>query len=226
MRALMCCVASVALAVPVVGQALSEPGGRLMVRGMVSPLAAIAQVSLPALEPAPLEVAVAREAAPSSDSNPLAGMLVADAQLDDMRGGFEASSGLRVAFGIERVVMVNGQLAATTTFNVVQSESGFRVESLPREAVLGGGGLRVFTGGQGGAAASIPINLGVIQIGPNNVASINPAALAGTLIQNTLDRQQIQNITTINAQVNSVELMRASRLQENLRAAMVGSFRR
>lgn len=146
--------------------------------------------------------------------DPFAGQLVADAELAELRGGFEAQSGLRVNFGIERVVVVNGQMMATTAFNVVTDA-----------AMLQGGGLRVFSGGAA-VSESVPVNLGLIQIGPNNVAGINPGQIAGTVIQNSLDHQNIQHITTINATVNAASLMRANRFNEAMRDAMVGAMRR
>lgn len=40
------------------------------------------------------------------------------ARLDDMRGGFQLPSGATLSFGIERVVYVNGELAASTAVRV------------------------------------------------------------------------------------------------------------
>jgi len=167
-----------------------------------------------ARDPLPPVAIDTAETAPAPDPDPFRGALVADAQLDEMRGGYEAHSGLRVAFGIERMVVINGQMVATTSLNLI-SDGG----------LLQSGGLRVFSGGQGGGVET-PFNLGVIQLGPNNTMAVNPAELAGTVIQNTLDKQKIQNITTINATLNSTTLLRANRLNENLRDAMVGAMRR
>lgn len=185
---------------------------------MMMTIALAAPVGVSALSVSMSEWSVSKAPAPAVAA-PLAGKLLADSELDNLRGGFEAQSGLQVSFGIERVVVVNGQLLATTTLNLVGGEQGLRLDS----NTLGQGGLRVFSGGgQGGAAA---LSLGVIQVGPNNLAQIDPATVAGTLIQNSLSDQRIQNITTITAQVNTASLMKSRMLQENLRAASVSALR-
>jgi hypothetical protein len=48
----------------------------------------------------------------------------------------------------------------------------------------------------------------------------------GTVIQNTLDGQKIQNITVINATANSLGLMRGMNLGASLRGAVIDSLRR
>jgi hypothetical protein len=193
MRAMLIGIALVGVLTPAVSGALSMSYGRLMTQGLIAPA--------PRTEPEPPSYTFAA---------PPAG----DALLSEMRGGFEAHSGLRVAFGIERMVLVNGQMVATTSLNLITDPG-----------LLQGGGLRVISGGQG-AVSNVPLNLGLIQIGPNNIATIDAANLTGTLIQNTQDNQQIQNITTIKASLNSATLLRANRLNENLRDAAVGAMRR
>ena len=218
MRALMCCLTLAAVSVPAVCGALSVSSGRFAAQGSISPVAGLSALQLPEPAAAPVVIAQAQPApklAPQKlAQDPFVGTLIADSELMEMRGGFEAQSGLRVSFGIERLVLVNGQMVATTSLNLI-NDSG----------LLQNGGLRVFSGGQA-VADNLPMNLGVIQIGPNNIASINAGAIAGTLIQNTLDKQNIQNITTINATVNAASMMRANRFNETLRDAMVGAMRR
>ncbi|MGR5342318.1 hypothetical protein ACPV50_20680, partial [Vibrio astriarenae] len=45
---------------------------------------------------------------------------VSEDQLDDMRGGFDVPSaaGLRIAFGIDRAVYINGDLVASASVNI------------------------------------------------------------------------------------------------------------
>ena len=46
------------------------------------------------------------------------------------------------------------------------------------------------------------------------------------MIQNTLNDQKIQNVTVINATVNSLQLLRNLNLQSSLRGAVIDSLRR
>lgn len=129
---------------------------------------------------------------------------MADTDLDTLRGGFEAPSGLRVSFGIERAVFVNGVLASVTTVNLADLGQ------------LSGRGL---------PAGS---TVAVIQNGPNNTFvgnALNAGALA-TVIQNSLDNQNIRAITTINATVNSMEMLRSGQMGQSMRDAMVHSLMR
>lgn len=129
---------------------------------------------------------------------------VDDSAMAELRGGFVMPDGLKVSFGIERVVMINGVLASTTTLNLTDL------------------GKLVGTGG-GNVPPAIANSLAVIQNGPNNLFTgdvINASGFA-TVIQNSLDNQRIQTITTINTQVNSGELLRAHRFGEALRDVML-----
>ena len=127
---------------------------------------------------------------------------ISDRKLDKVRGGFTTSTGLQVSFGIERTVLVNGNLVAKTNFNV--SENG-KVTSTP---------------GSG--------NLTLVQNGPGNIALIGPVSTAtlGTVVQNTLNDQKIQTVTAVNATVNSLQIVRLQNLESSLRGAIVDSLRR
>lgn len=46
-------------------------------------------------------------------------LAMSDATLSEMRGGFTTTSGLQIAFGIERAVYVNGALISTTSISVL-----------------------------------------------------------------------------------------------------------
>ena len=131
--------------------------------------------------------------------------------LDEIRGGFELEgSGLKFSFGIERAVFINGALVATTTMNLKD--------------------LQVTAGG-GSVANALPAGstgaLGIIQNGAGNnvITQINPN-VAGTVIQNTLNDQKIQNITTINATVNSMQTLRTMSVQNAIQNGIVNSLRR
>ncbi len=158
-------------------------------------------------EPVPQALAEGRP--PEGEKMLFAGLLVDDDTLGGLRGGFETPGGLVLSFGIERVVLINGVLSSTTTLNVAD--------------------LSQLAGGAAGPQG-LPVgtSVGVIQIGANN--SFDPAVLASgsfaTVIQNSLDNQKIQTVTTINAQANSMDLLRAHRLGESLRDALNSSLLR
>jgi hypothetical protein len=134
-------------------------------------------------------------------------MALAEGDLDAMRGGFTTAEGLKVSFGIERAVYINGNLVTATSLNVASP---------------------------GGASAAQPVgaanagSLALIQSGPGNafLSGTVPASSMGTVIQNTLNNQKIQNVTVINATVNSLEILKGINLQSSLRSAVIDSLRR
>jgi len=144
------------------------------------------------------------------DNNRLA---LADESLDDIRGGFEfADSSLKVSFGIERAVFINGQLVTSTVLNVKDLQ-GAVGGGVPPQVVVSGG--------------ATPGSIGVVQNGSgNDFAAQVGANLGGTVIQNTLNNQKIQNVTTINATVNSAQMMRAMTVQSAVHNGIVNSLRR
>lgn len=128
--------------------------------------------------------------------------------LDEVRGGFElGNTGLRFSFGIERAVYINGELVASTVLNLkdLQLAAGTGVPTSAAEA----------TGG-----------LGIIQVGSgNNVGAQITPNMIGTIVQNTLNDQQIRNVTTINATVNSLQTIRAMSVQTAIHNGIVNSLR-
>lgn len=126
--------------------------------------------------------------------------------LDRVRGGY-AGEGLNVTFGIERAVYINGTLATTTSLNV--TDLG--------QINAGRGAVGLDTG-----------TIALIQSGTGNIvagALIGSSAM-GTIVQNTLDGQKIQNVTIINATANSLGVFRTMNLQSSLRGAVIDSLRR
>ena len=128
--------------------------------------------------------------------------VVADSDLDQMRGGFETSSGglpLSFTFGIERQTYLNGQLVSTTTIAIPTFPFALNA--------------------QGAAAVQFnPIN--VIQNGAGNVFALqgvkNLPASVMTVIQNSLDNQVIGNATVINASITSRDFLRSLAAQSSL----------
>ena len=131
------------------------------------------------------------------------------AELDEVRGGFVTHEGMKISFGIERAVYLNGTLVTTTSLNIADL------------ARISGGQAQVTGNGFG--------SLGQVQSGPGNVfmpGAISTTAAGGLVIQNTLDYQKINTITRIDAVVNSASIMRSMNLQSSMQSAIVNSLRR
>lgn len=137
------------------------------------------------------------QAASVIDNAPFAHLKpVSDARLDALRGGFTISVGgvsVDLSMGLKQATYINGQLA--------------------------------FSSDLSGAAVPSQV-LRVIQNGPGNVfnpGSLNlPPGTMATVIQNSLDKQLIQNINVLNVTVTSQALAHALSLQSALRDALTG----
>lgn len=120
---------------------------------------------------------------------------VAKHELDDIRGGFSTSLNLTLSFGIERAVYLNGALVTTTNFNL---------PSLGASSRDGADGTTLAGG-----------SIALVQNGPGNtfVQGREVAPLAATVLQNTLDNQTLQSLTTINTASNSLQISRTNAFQ-------------
>lgn len=153
---------------------------------------------------------MAAAAAERSEPNALGAELVAlrSDQLEEVRGGFVGDGGLKISFGIERAVYLNGTLVTTTSLNIAE--------------------LSKISGGSAQVTGNIAGSLGLLQSGAGNVFA--PGAVsstaAGTIIQNTLDNQKISTITRIDAVVNSSGILRSMNLQSSMNSAIINSLRR
>ncbi|WP_053077707.1 hypothetical protein [Burkholderia cepacia] len=164
----------------------------------------------PGLCAAPLAMTACAAGPPASEPGgvqernwPATGAIaLSDARLDAMRGGFDMPSGLKVSFGVSRVAFVNGNLVASTSFNIPDI-SHITAQQAQALAAANAGGL--------------------IQVGAGNTAQ--PAALpalTGAVIQNTLNNQQIQAMTTINTTVNTLSMFKNLNVMSTLNNALLG----
>ena len=138
--------------------------------------------------------------------DPTAWTAVAADKLASMRGGFDMGSGLRVSFGIVRNVLVNGELVSSTRFNF--ADLG---KVTPEEA----------------RSAMAAVKTTVIkQMGEGNYAGagISTLATGGTVIQNTLDNQNIQFSTVISTGVNNLQMLKATNAHTVLKDALMGAL--
>jgi hypothetical protein len=127
------------------------------------------------------------------------------AALATYRGGFTTDTGLQVSLGIERLVTVNG--------NVLE-HSDIQLADVGKVAT--------------GQAALSGEALGALRLIQNGVGSytapFSPNALAGTVIQNSLNDQLIHSQTTINASVNTSGLLQALNFQTSLGNALTNAL--
>lgn len=109
--------------------------------------------------------------------------------LDTLRGGFTGADGLKVSLGIERMVHVNGSLVSHTSLQIADV-----------------GRLDADQARQAGAALA---HVTLVQNGNANMAApaFSAETLGATIIQNSLNNQQIESRTLINSSVNSASLL-------------------
>lgn len=127
---------------------------------------------------------------------------VSDAELDDMRGGFLSAPGVEISFGIETSVLINGVLQTSTVFNVDDAAQAL----------------------QDSASGAI-VNL--VQNGPGNSFPAEGLGLSSgvlTVIQNSLDNQLIQNLTTIDVAVTVLDAFRSSNFTSALNQQLIDSL--
>jgi len=125
-----------------------------------------------------------------------------DSLLEAARGGLDLGGGLMMSLGIERVVSLNGDVLSSHSLNIAD------VSKLDHA--------------QAAFAGSAISSLNLLQNGAGNVflPGAMGALAGGTLIQNSLDNQLIRTQTTINASLNSLELLKAMNFQNTWATAL------
>ncbi|QID16821.1 hypothetical protein G3580_03715 [Nitrogeniibacter mangrovi] len=101
-------------------------------------------------------------------------------------------------------------VAGGTTASVTEAASGQRATVVSTVAPLP---VAVIQNGAGN------------QVGPRVAAAVDSAAIA-TVIQNSLDNQQIQALTVVNASANSLQVLRAMNFGAAIRQGVIQSLRR
>ena len=123
---------------------------------------------------------------------------VSEATLDAQRGGFDVPE-LRIALQLERAAYVNGEEIVRLTADIpdVTHMTVAQAQTLAN------------------AASAL-----VIQSGPDNGFNAVQLGPASTVIQNTLNDQQLVAMTTLNVQVNSLAAFREAGFQDSLRSGL------
>lgn len=126
---------------------------------------------------------------------------VDDATLEQARGGFDMPGGLNLSLGIERLVSINGEVVASTSF---------MINDVSR--------LSVAEASQARAALNA---MTVVQNGAGNLFAPGlEQTMAGTVIQNSLNDQVLRSQTIVNTSVNSLELLKIANFQDTLQNAL------
>ncbi|WP_024815675.1 hypothetical protein [Acidovorax sp. JHL-3] len=150
-------------------------------------------------------------------------MAVGDQTLDSLRGGFRMGDGLTVSFGISRAVYINGALITETTLNIGRMADITPAQATQLSQKLAT--LNLVQNGPGNTFAS----------GPSSTTTSSPEAAGamvttiagsstGTLIQNSLNNQQIRYQTIINASSNGLGMVRSMNLNSTLTEAIQRSI--
>lgn len=121
------------------------------------------------------------------------------ARLLQMRGGLQMPSGLSLSFGIERAVYVNGELVASARLRIAD------ISQISTDQ----------------AKALVAMNEGmVVRIGEGN--QLDAAGIGnGLVIQNTLDGQDIQAITTLDVGVDTLGMLQEMNTYDALQNALL-----
>lgn len=150
-------------------------------------------------------------------------MAVGDQTLDSLRGGFRMGDGLTVSFGISRAVYINGALITETTLNIGRMADITPAQATQLSQKLAT--LNLVQNGPGNTFAS----------GPSSTTTSSPEAAGatvttiagsstGTLIQNSLNNQQIRYQTIINVSSNGLGMVRSMNLNSTLTEAIQRSI--
>lgn len=123
---------------------------------------------------------------------------VAEAVLDQSRGGFTLDTGLQVMLGIEREVSINGNVVSRTSLQLTD--------------------LSRLTSEQAQQTSEALSAVKLVQNGSDNIydAAMSAQTLGGTVIQNSLNDQLIRTHTVIHSSVNSMALLKSLNFQATL----------
>ena len=125
------------------------------------------------------------------------GDVLGDRELAEQRGGFVTPQGLSLNFSMENVVLVNGQLQAHTVFQLAGQ-------------------------GQGNTPAAL------VALGPADAAGSGTTVLTSgmqTIIQNSLDQQNIQSIKVLNLELSNVRALQSLGLSNRIQMGVLDSLR-
>lgn len=127
---------------------------------------------------------------------------VDEAELASVRGGFAYGDNLLVTLGIDRLIKINGNVVEQSTLQF--GDVGKLASGETRVSGDALQGTRLIQNGQASQLA----------------AGLASGALGGTVIQNSLNDQMINNQTTIRASVNNAGVVQAMNFNASLNQAL------
>lgn len=135
---------------------------------------------------------------------------VADQELEGMRGGYFDRDGVRILFGIEQAVFVDGMLQAVTRLNPEDGPGGLATSPLTGDSGwLTDAGVQLFRLGQ-------PLQLAGDELAPSSFL---------TVVQNSQDQRVIDTLTRIDAVVHGLTALRENRALHTFQSQMIDSLR-
>lgn len=143
---------------------------------------------------------------------------VPDAQLDRIRGGFDFGDNLKASFALQRTVLINGMEALHTTISVPDIANITHEQATALQSALQ---TTVVTNGAGGVANQVAAPVPSSPAAATVTAVLPNSAVPGLVIQNSLDNQAITANTTIDASVNSAQLLQNMRVAESVKDAVI-----
>ena len=151
-------------------------------------------------------VLLAASAGPAGAAAPAAwaGPPVPETVLAEQRGGFINAEGLKVSVGLESLVRINDER---------RSQLSVQLPDLSQVAK---------------GTAELSSQLQVIQNGPGSTLSADAGdqlSGLGTVIQNTLDNQLIQNLKALNIEIGGLQSQRHSQIKSRINTQIVESLR-
>jgi hypothetical protein len=124
--------------------------------------------------------------------------------LEEQRGGFINAEGLKVSVGLESLVRINNELRSNVTVQLPN------LTELAREGGTLGSQVEVVQNGPGN---TLPSDL------QNRISGL------GTVIQNSLNDQVIQNLKSLNIEISGIRRANTSQIKSQITTQLVESLR-
>jgi hypothetical protein len=137
--------------------------------------------------------------APADDAAFLDAAPLAEAVLEEVRGGIEIPGNLHASFKLQRTAYLNGERIVDLGVDIPD--------------------IANMTAGQASALAQAAGAI-VIQNGPDNAFAASGFGAASTVVQNTLSDQHLVTLTTLSVEVNSLGAFRELNFQEGVSQAL------
>ncbi len=163
--------------------------------------------------------------------------VVANQELDTMRGGFITTSGLKVSIGIIKAVVIDNVLQTVSKLNIPQLTKQAIASNNVQTIVPTNSVTTVKSAPAGSTEAPVASTNAVVMPGDNltpttviNSQQTDTATFVKNLggpilVQNSKDGAEIRNVTIIIATANSASMIRAINLSSRISQQMINAIR-